>query len=122
MAKYEKNEVIKPIILTDTETNDKYTLEFNRESVKFAEDRGFNIDDVTRYPMVKSIELFWFAFRMHHKSISKEKAERILFDDMGGMPKGMLERLIQLYNEPFNTLVSDDEEGEVKNSKMMVEF
>ena len=122
MAKYEKNEVVKPIVLTDTETNERYTLEFNRESVKFAEDRGFSIDDVTRYPMVKSIELFWFAFRMHHKNISKEKAERILFDDMGGMPKGMLERLVQLYNEPFDTLVNDEDDGEVKNSKMMVEL
>lgn len=122
MAKYEKNEVVKPIILTDTDTNEKYILEFNRESVKFAEARGFSIDDVSNFPMTKSIDLFWFAFRMHHKSISKEKAERMLFDDLGGMPTGMLERLIQLYQAPFETLIDDKEDDEPKNSKMLVEF
>ena len=71
--KNEVNEIVKPIILTDTETKEKFTLEFNRESVYFAEGRGFNIDDVARIPMTKIHELFYYAFRMHHKNVSRQK-------------------------------------------------
>lgn len=120
MATKEVNEVVKPIILHDEENGLEYTLEFNRESVKFAEARGFDINDVGRYPMTRLPELFWYSFRMHHKSVSKEKAEHILFDVLGGMPEGMAERLGELYAVPFNALASGDEKP--KNSKMTVEF
>ena len=39
MAKKEINEQVKPIIIRNEETGDEYTLEFNRESVRFAEQR-----------------------------------------------------------------------------------
>ena len=120
MANKEINEKVNPIILTDTETGDVYTLEFNRESVRFAEARGFSIDDVARYPFTKLPELFWYAFRMHHMSVSKEKADRILFDMLGGMPEGMAERLGALYGEPFKALTN--EEQKPKNARMTVEF
>jgi hypothetical protein len=114
-------EKINPIKLTDNESGTVYTLEFNRESIRFAEARGFDIDDVGKYPLTKIPELFWYAFRMHHKNVSKEKAERILFDDLGGMPSGMAERLGALYAAPFEALTNGNE-GKAKNSKMTVEF
>ncbi len=121
MASKEINEQVKPIILHDTENMIDYTLEFNRESVKFAEARGFDIEDVGRYPMTKLPELFYYAFRMHHKNVSREKTDRILFDDLGGMPDGMAERLGSLYAAPFSALTnSDGNEG--KNRKVTVEF
>lgn len=119
MAKSEVNEKVKPIILTDNETGDEYTLEFSRESIRFAEQRGFDIDDVGKYPMTKLPELFFYAFRMHHKNVSREKTDRILFEDLNGMPKGMAERLGALYAAPFEALSND---GEGKNSKMTVEM
>ena len=119
MAKSEVNEKVKPIILTDNETGDEYTLEFSRESIRFAEQRGFDIDDVGKYPMTKLPELFFYAFRMHHKNVSREKTDMILFDDRKGMPKGMAERLGALYAAPFEALSND---GEGKNSKMTVEM
>ena len=120
MANKEMNEKINPIVLTNNETGDVYTLEFNRESVRFAEARGFDIDDVSKYPMSKLPELFYYAFRMHHKSVSRERADRILFDDLGGMPEGMAERLGALYAAPFEALTNKGEKS--KNSKMTVEF
>ena len=45
MATKEVNEKVKPIILHDTEEEEDYTLEFNRETVRFAEGRGFDIPD-----------------------------------------------------------------------------
>lgn len=120
MAKKMENEV-KPIVLTNTETGAKYTLEFNRESVKFAEQRGFNANTMEQNGTSFSVleDLFYYSFRMHHKSVSYDKAMSILYDELHGFPEGMIERLIALFTLTFDVLVQDDEE---KNVKMTVEF
>ena len=120
MANKEINETINPIILHDAENGIDYTLEFNRETVKFAEGRGFDISDVGKFPMTKLPELFWYAFRMHHKNVSREKTDRILFEELGGMPDGMAERLGALYSTPFEALSAD--EGKRKNARITVEM
>lgn len=115
-------EKVKPITLRDTETKDVYTLEFNRETVKFAEGRGFRIEDLSSFPMTKIPEFVWYAFRMHHKRVSLEQAERFI-EQMGGIPDGFLERLAQLYSAPFEALTANEtEDGEEKNVTMTVEF
>lgn len=111
---------IEPIKLTDTETGERYVLEFTRDSVRYAESRGFDIEDLPKYPMTKIPELFYYAFRAHHKFVSREKTDKILFEDMGGVPEGMVERLGELYSVPFESLLPSEEEG--KNVKMTVEF
>lgn len=120
MANKEINEQVKPIIIHDEENGVDYTLEFSRESVRFAEARGFDINDVAKYPMTKFPELFYYAFRKNHKNVSREKTDRILFDDLGGMPDGMAERLGALYSVPFEALASG--ENKAKNPRMTVEF
>lgn len=114
-----EKERVKPIIIKDNRNKREYTLEFNRESVMFAEQRGFSVNDLDRYPMVKLPELFYYAFRMHHRNLSKEKTDHILFDDLGGMPDGMAERLGALYAAPYDSLASDDER---KNPEVTVEM
>lgn len=121
MANKEVNEQVKPIIIHDTENGIDYTLEFNRETVKFAEARGFDIDDVGRFPMTKIPELFFYAFRMHHMNISREKTDRILFEELGGLPEGVAERLGALYSAPFEAL-SNKNGDKAKNRKMTVEL
>lgn len=121
MASKEINEQVKPIIIHDEENGTEYTLEFNRESIRFAEARGFDIDDVGKYPMTKIPELFFYAFRMHHKNISREKTDRILFEDLGGLPEGAAERLGALYSAPFEAL-SNNKDGKKGNPKMTVEL
>lgn len=122
MAKKEVNEKVKPIILHDTEAGVDYTLEFNRESVRFAEMRGFDLNDIDKFPMTRIPDLFYYSFRMHHKNVSREKTDKIIFDEFGGignLPDGLMERLIMLYAEPFNgTNVGD----KPKNSKITVEL
>lgn len=108
-------EKIKAITLTDNETNETYILEFNRESIKFAESKGFVVDDVAKYPMTKGYEFFFYAFRMHHKMLPREKTDKLL-DALGGIagaPDGLFERLGELYANPFNTLVGDSKNGKV---------
>lgn len=121
MASKEVNEQVKPIIIHDTENGTDYTLEFNRESIRFAEARGFDIDDVSKFPMTKIPELFFYAFRMHHQNISREKTDRILFDELGGLPEGAAERLGALYSAPFEAL-NGKKEGKKGNPKMTVEL
>jgi len=121
MAKKIENEIVKPLILHDTENGMDYTLEFNRESIRFAEARGFAIEDTSRAPMTKIPELFFYAFRMHHKNVSREKTDKIIFEDwggIGGIPDGVIERLGQLYAQPFEAL----DNGEGKNAKVTVEL
>ena len=112
---------MKPIVLKAKDT--EYTLEFNRESVKFAEQRGFKFEDVRDFPMSKIPELFFYAFRMHHKNVARDKTDKIL-EELGGLPEGFLERLIELYTAPFDflTIVSEEEGEERKNSKWTVEM
>ena len=123
MANKEINEQIKPIIIHDTENGIDYTLEFNRETVKFAEARGFDIDDVSKYPMTKIPELFYYAFRMHHRNVPRERTNRFLWEDLGGLgnlPDGFIERLGQLYNDPVMAVRAADNEG--KNPRLTVEL
>lgn len=108
---------IKPIVIRDSEENEEYTLEFNREAVKFAESRGFKLDDLDSYPMSKVPEFFWYAFRMHHKRVSLVDAENIL-RKIGGMNEAVAKRLIELWVETYNALGTEDE----KNPNVTVEL
>ncbi len=119
--KNEVNEKVKPIVLRDTENGTEYTLEFDRESVKFAEEHGFIIGQVANFPMTGIHDFFYFAFRKHHRSVSRQQADKML-DEMlggvGGLPEGFIERLNQLYSAPF-------EKGMVeggKNARMQIEM
>lgn len=111
--------MVKPIIIKSKDT--EYTLEFNRESVKFAESRGFMFEDVSNFPMSKIPELFFYAFRMHHKNVAREKTDKLLFEELGGLPQGAIERLVELYCAPFESLTIE-EGAEPKNSKWTVEM
>lgn len=86
---------VKPIKITDTNTGEVYTLEFDKESVRFAESRGFDIDDIGKYPITKTEELFWYAFRKHHKRVDLLKARKLL-EGIGALPDGFLERLVRM--------------------------
>jgi len=113
------SEKAKPIIIRDKEKNREYTLEYNRDTIKFAEGRGFKLEDVDTYPMTKVPEFFWYAFRMHHPSFSLGDAEKLL-DRMGGMSEALGRRLGELWAAPFQSL--NPSEGEEKNSSVTVEL
>ena len=120
---FNENEKVRPIIIHDTDEGRDYTLEFNLESVRFAQQRGFDSDDLSRYPVIKTEELFYYAFRMHHKAVPKEKTDRILWDKLGGisnLPDGFIERLILLYYDPINAVKTAEDGG--KNANVTVEM
>ena len=113
-------ERVDSIHITDNLSGEVYELDFNREAVVFAENRGFQLSDVTEFPVSKLPELFFYAFRMHHMNVSKEKTDKILFDDLGGMPEGMAERLGALYTAPYDALIN--KENKPKNPNVTVKF
>lgn len=101
---------VKPMKITDTSTGDVYTLEFDKESVRFAESRGFDIDDVAKYPLTKVEELFWYAFRKHHKRVDLIKARKLL-EGIGPLPEDFTERLMFLYAKPFEAFTESEEKS-----------
>jgi hypothetical protein len=116
-----ENKEIKPIILKDETNGDVFVLEFDRASVKFAEARGFRVNSLDEGLNMSTLEdLFFYAFRKHQPNKSKADTDKILYDKLKGMPEGMLERLVELFLLPFNTLVQTEETA--KNSTMTVEF
>lgn len=115
-----EEKTIKPIVLKNNENGDVFTLEFNRESVKFAESKGFTLDAVEMSPMTALPDLFYYAFRMHHRNIGRNQTDKILFDDLGGLSDVIIERLGELYTKPYTDLIQSEENS--KNSKMSVEL
>jgi len=110
-------ERVKPIVIKDSENKREYTLEFDRDTVRFAEGRGFKLQDVDDFTMTKLPEFFWYAFRMHHKSVSLAQAEEIL-RQIGGMNEQIAKRLLDLWAQTYDSLGSE----ETKNPNMAVEL
>lgn len=100
------------------EDGETYTLEFNRKTVKEAEEAGFRREDAGDKLMTRIPELFYYAFRMHHPNLRKPQTDSILFNDLGGLTDEMIERLIDLFAAPYTTLVNEN--GTPKNPKVTV--
>lgn len=108
----ETKELAKPIRLVDNETGESYILEFDRDTVRWAEQRGFDPDLVTKFPMTVGADFFFYAFRMHHRNIARDKTDKILFDYLGGINETtgkILARLMELYYQCFDTLADKAE-------------
>lgn len=117
----ENTERVNPIRIKDNETDDVYVLDFDRESVKFAEMRGFKYTEVGDFPQTNVPALFYYAFRKNHKNVSRDKADKIR-DELGGLTGDEISRLIALFLQPLNDLIVTDAEERSKNSRMTVEM
>ena len=115
------DERVNPIKLTDHDTGTTYELDFSRDSVRFAEARKFEVDEVVKFPATKIPELFFFSFRKNHKNMAKSQTDALL-DKMGGLTTKMIERLITLYNQAALSNTVADEYNTAKNDKVTVEL
>ena len=115
-------ERINPIKITDKDTNETYELDFNRESVKFMANQGFVMDDIVDLIAVKGEELWYYAFRAHHKRLSKNQTDK-LYEKMGGLTPQIIKRLMELYQQALlsNNIVQDEEDLEA-NPHVTVEL
>lgn len=121
MEEHNIEERIQPIRITDNETGNVYELDFNRESIRFAEARGFDPDEISKYPVTRIPELWYYAFRMHHKNLAREKTDAML-EKLGGLSPAMIERLGMLYNQAGLVHTLSTNEDIAKNERVTVEM
>ena len=114
-------EKVKPIVIRDNEKGIEYTLQFNRESVLFTNNQGFRASDMTDNLEGMLPILFYGAFRMHHQNVARNRTNALL-NELAPVSQDFVIRLLELYAEPRNALVSDDPEEESKNSNLTVEM
>lgn len=120
------NEYAKPIVLRFKDTNQEYTLEFNRATVTLAEKRGFPLtpmnagEVMTARPAEVIPDLFYYSFLMHHRGMNRAITDKILFEDLGGLTDEMLERLVTLHAQGYESLINTEDKP--KNSNLAVEM
>ena len=122
--KTNEEERVEAIELTDGNSGTIYTLDFNREAVTYAENRGFEVENVLKFPVTYFPEIFYLAFRMHHGpkhgNISKAQTDKI-YEALGGVSPEFMRRLVDLYNQAAlsnNVVETTEEMG--KNSNWTV--
>lgn len=115
-----KQDIIPPIKVTD-EDGTEYTLDFSREAVKFAENRGFKIGEVLDFPSTHVPALWYYAFRKNHRNVARDKTDAFL-DELGGLDGKTLARLVDLFQQAALHNVVRGEDEEVKNSKVTIDL
>ncbi len=85
----------------------EYTLEFTRESIKQLEREGFVASDIATKPMNTLPQLFAGAFKAHHKWDVKQKQIDEMFN-LFTNKNALIEKLAEMYHEPFETLMDDE--------------
>ena len=117
-------EHLNPMILTDTETGEQYTLDFDKASVVFAEQRKFEVEEVLKYPSVAGPTFFFYAFRKSHRFVPRNKTDEIL-KKAGGLTNEHWTRLIALYQQAqLSNVIKEDEtdEEDKKNARIQIEL
>lgn len=112
-TKGEKPRMAKQIVLKDANGN-KYTLEFDRDTVKKMIRKGFVLDTEPSHLLVLAEDLVTGAFQMHHKKMDWERIEPI-FMAQTQRPE-LLKKLAEMYMEPAETLLGGGDEGEVEEN------
>jgi len=116
-----KDDVLHYIKLTHKD-GEEYVLEFNRDTVVTAQAKGFDVDAIGQRPTIVIPDLFYFAMRMHHRSLARNQVDAIrvrLFPN--GIPAVVIQRLVELYQEASLLGVLDDEDIG-KNADTVVEM
>lgn len=115
-------EYVKPLVLTDKETGKEYVLDYNVDAVRFAEQRGFDVDELGKYPVTKIPELWYYAFRKNHKNLAKNQTDALL-EKVGGASARILNRLHALWMQAMDAanIITSDEEIE-KNANVVLDF
>lgn len=87
--------------------NKEYTLEYTRESVKQMEREGFVANDIVEKPMLTLPKLFSGAFKAHHKFDTKQKQIDEIFE-LFANKQALIEKLAEMYAEPMQTLLDNE--------------
>lgn len=93
---------------------DKYTLEYDRSTVKILENAGFVLEEFLRKPM-NNIELvFSCAFLKNHRNISQNTIDAI-FDKVKDK-SGLLQVLQTMIQDTYESLLDEPDDNEEGNA------
>lgn len=96
-----------------TYNGEKYTLEYDRSTVKLLENAGFVLDEFLRKP-ANNIELvFSGAFIKNHRSLSQTTIDKI-FSQVKDKT-GLIQALQKMIQDTYESLLEEPEEGEEGN-------
>lgn len=87
----------------------EYTLAYNRNAVKLMEANGFNAEELRAKPNLQIERLFAGSFIAHHKYVKQDVIDKI-FKALPEKDK-LLNKLIEMYNEPMESLFAEPDEG-----------
>lgn len=97
-----------------------YKLEFTRRTIRQMEENGFNIQLIGEKPMTMLPDFFAGAFRANHKNVKREVIDEI-YTNMLNKDK-LIEKLVEMYNEPLSALMDEPDENSVKKVDWMASF
>ena len=89
----------------------EYELEYNRQSVKTMESRGFVLDEMTSKPMTMIPMLYEGAFIKNCRGIKHQTMDDI-YDGISDKT-GFIQALAEMYAETLSTLTEDNDQGNV---------
>ena len=91
-----------------------YVLEYNREAIKYMEQRGFSLDKFTDAPASMMDIAFEALFLKNHKQTSMGKIKEI-YEKIGNK-KELMTNIWTMVSDSYNELFDDnEEEGDGKN-------
>lgn len=96
--------------ITITHEDKKYTLEFNRTSIRAMERQGFVASKLEDMPMSMIMHLFSGAFMMHHRNIGSAEVDKI-YESLSNKEE-LLAKLSEMYSDPIIALMEDPTEDE----------
>lgn len=92
--------------------NNKYTLEYDRESVRETENSGFRISEADDKPLTTVMTLIEGAFLKHHATLSTDEIYRI-YSHLPNKSK-LISVLTEMYTDTIRTLQGEPTEDEGK--------
>lgn len=104
--------------ITVTYKDNKYTLEYTRETVARLERIGVNIDDVDSKPVTTITPFVYAAFAKHNKNIKESLVDEIYRSIPDKV--GFINALKELYADTISYLIDEPEEGAEGNATWTV--
>lgn len=104
------------MIKLKTADGNEYQLEFDRDSITYLERQGFALDKYSTQPMTQIPLLFRGAFFKHHRFLRDSEKDKI-FEGIKNRDK-LMAALVEMVGESYETLVKDNNEGNVEWEKI----
>lgn len=103
----------KKVTVTDPTTKQDYIIEFDRDSVVYAESIGFDVTKAATAYATDMVTLFRAGFHKNHPFVSKEVVYGIW--DRVKDKQGLFGLLMDMFMVPYNALVDEPKDGDKGN-------